>query len=168
MRLLRTVFIVLISGILGAAVAAQRGGRGANIQAGQECPPGTTEVRPNSCQAPSEPAPSILDYRPKSTLVTAQHPVPKAKFPVIDIHSHQGQLTPDAMKRLVVRTLAGSKVAMMASALSRMNVEEEFFQAFQYRWNRNSLTALVEMFRQVTIAEPVIVRLAGSRRASME
>src|SRR6187402_2066004 len=101
MRLLRTVFIVLISGILGAAVAAQRGGRGANIQAGQECPPGTTEVRPNSCQAPSEPAPSILDYRPRSTLVTAEHKVPKAKFPVIDVHSHQGQLTQESMKALV-------------------------------------------------------------------
>ena len=27
--------------------------------------------------------------------------MPKAKFPVIDIHSHQGQLTQDSMKRLV-------------------------------------------------------------------
>ena len=45
--------------------------------------------------------PSIVDYRPKSTLVTVEHKVPKAKFPVIDIHSHQGNLTPDSMKRLV-------------------------------------------------------------------
>ena len=73
--------------------AAQRGG-GTRIAPGQECPPGTTETRPGSCQAPSEPPPSILDYRPKSTLVTAEHKVPKAKFPVIDMHGHQGQLTP--------------------------------------------------------------------------
>ena len=66
-----------------------------------ECPPGTTETRPQTCQAPSEPAPSILDYRPRSTLVTAEHKVPKAKFPVIDVHSHQGQLTADSMKELV-------------------------------------------------------------------
>ena len=26
---------------------------------------------------------------PKSQLVTPQHPVPRAKFPVIDIHGHQ-------------------------------------------------------------------------------
>ena len=33
--------------------------------------------------------PSIRDYKPRSTLVVPQHPVPRAKFPVIDIHSHQ-------------------------------------------------------------------------------
>src|SRR6185436_1634365 len=100
MRFSRIVVVVLMSGVVGAGLAAQRGG-GTRITAGQECPPGTTETRPGSCQAPSSPAPSIVDYRPKSTLVTAAHMVPKAKFPVIDIHSHQGQLTPDAMKRLV-------------------------------------------------------------------
>jgi predicted TIM-barrel fold metal-dependent hydrolase len=66
-----------------------RGGRGGTpIQPGEECPPGTTEVRPQRCQAPEFPAPSIVDYRPRSTLVVAQHPVPKAKFPVIDSHNH--------------------------------------------------------------------------------
>ena len=54
----------------------------------EECPPGTTETRPGNCQAPEFPAPSILDYRPRSTLVTAEHKVPKAKFPVVDIHGH--------------------------------------------------------------------------------
>src|SRR4029434_4786586 len=81
-------------------LAAQRGG-GTRVAAGQECPPGTTETRPGSCQAPSTAPPSIVDYRPKSTLVTVEHKVPKAKFPVIDIHSHQGPLTQDSMKRLV-------------------------------------------------------------------
>ena len=33
--------------------------------------------------------PTIRDYKPKSQLITPQHPVPRAKFPVIDIHSHQ-------------------------------------------------------------------------------
>jgi len=52
-----------------------------------------TEVRPRSCQAPELPAPSILDYRPRSTLVVPVHPVPRAKFPVIDFHGHPtGQL----------------------------------------------------------------------------
>ena len=35
------------------------------------------------------PAPSIIDYKPRSTLKVGEHPVPRAKFPVIDIHSHQ-------------------------------------------------------------------------------
>jgi hypothetical protein len=35
------------------------------------------------------PAPSILDYRPKSTVVADPHMTPRAKFPVVDVHSHQ-------------------------------------------------------------------------------
>lgn len=31
---------------------------------------------------------SVEDYTPRSTLVVPQHPVPRAKFPVIDVHSH--------------------------------------------------------------------------------
>ncbi len=31
---------------------------------------------------------SIEEYQPKSTLVVAEHPVPRAKYPVIDVHSH--------------------------------------------------------------------------------
>jgi predicted TIM-barrel fold metal-dependent hydrolase len=31
---------------------------------------------------------TIEEYKPKSTLVVPTHPVPRAKFPVIDIHSH--------------------------------------------------------------------------------
>ncbi len=70
------------------------GGRGGGragatqIQPGQECPPNMTEVRPGTCQPPGFPAPSIVDYRPRTTLVTEQHLVPKAKYPVIDIHNH--------------------------------------------------------------------------------
>ncbi|MEP6783099.1 MAG: hypothetical protein ABI983_05480, partial [Acidobacteriota bacterium] len=101
MRFSRTALIVLFSGAIGAGLAAQGMRGGTQIKPGQECPPGTTEVRPGNCQAPSDPAPSILDYRPKSTLVTAEHLVPKAKYPVIDVHSHQGQINLDSMKKLV-------------------------------------------------------------------
>ena len=48
------------------------------------------------------PPPSIVDYRPRSTLVTAEHPVPKAKFPAIDIHGHPPSLTsPEAIAAMV-------------------------------------------------------------------
>lgn len=36
------------------------------------------------------PAPSILDYRPHSTLIAPAHAVPKSKFPSIDFHGHPG------------------------------------------------------------------------------
>jgi len=68
------------------------GGRGASTppDARGECPKGMTLVRVGSCQTPEFPPPSIVDYRPKSTLVTSAHVVPNAKFPVVDIHSHTG------------------------------------------------------------------------------
>src|SRR3954470_2433096 len=68
------------------------GGRGranwVTIKEGEECPPGTTEARYLQCAPPASPAPSILDYRPRSTVVADQHLVPKAKFPVVDVHTH--------------------------------------------------------------------------------
>lgn len=70
------------------------------IDPGEECPPGTTEVRPGRCMAPQLPPPSILDYRPRSTLVVKETLVPKAKFPFVDIHSHVGP-GPDTLERLI-------------------------------------------------------------------
>ena len=74
--------------IAAAARAQPPGSRAAPIQPGEQCPAGTTEVRPLRCQAPELPAPSIVDYRPRSTLVVPAHPVPRAKYPVIDFHGH--------------------------------------------------------------------------------
>ena len=85
--------VVVAVAALGVALVAQRGGNRQRTSPGQECPPGTTETRPSSCQAPELPPPSIVDYRPKSTLVTAEHLVPKSKFPSIDIHGHPPALT---------------------------------------------------------------------------
>jgi predicted TIM-barrel fold metal-dependent hydrolase len=64
-------------------------GLGALGTDGQQRPPGTTETRPGQFRTPEFPPPSILDYRPTPTLVVPEHPVPRAKYPVVDIHSHQ-------------------------------------------------------------------------------
>src|SRR5262245_3268643 len=67
------------SSLVAIPAAAQRGGggrgggRGTPIQQGESCPAGTTEIRPRSCMAPENQAPSIVDYRPHSTLVTPAH-----------------------------------------------------------------------------------------------
>jgi predicted TIM-barrel fold metal-dependent hydrolase len=50
---------------------------------------GRQQQRPGEGMTPEWPAPAITDYKPKPTLVVPQHPVHRAKFPVIDIHSHQ-------------------------------------------------------------------------------
>ncbi len=51
--------------------------------------PGQLRPRPGEGRQPEWPAPSITEYRPKSTLVAAEHPRPRARFPAIDVHSHQ-------------------------------------------------------------------------------
>jgi len=51
--------------------------------------PGQIRSRPAEGREPQLNPPTIREYKPKSTLVVPQHPVPRAKFPVIDIHSHQ-------------------------------------------------------------------------------
>ena len=51
--------------------------------------PGQVRPRPGQGRDSEFPPPTIIDYKPKSTLVAAEHLKPRAKFPVIDIHSHQ-------------------------------------------------------------------------------
>lgn len=87
----RTRLISAVAAAVAIAAAAGAVAQRAGIPAASgQCPPGSTETRPGRCQAPEFPPPSIVDYRPRSTLVTSQHLVPRAKYPVIDIHSHTG------------------------------------------------------------------------------
>ena len=66
---------------LAEAAPNQSGGGGQS--------PGQIRPRPAEGRQPEFKPPSITEYKPKSQLVTPQHPVPRAKYPVIDIHSHQ-------------------------------------------------------------------------------
>jgi len=85
---------LLLVGYPTASRGQGRGGGGpeTTIGPGESCPPGMTEIRPRRCMAPQTPAPSILDYRPQSTLVTDAHLVPRAKYPAIDFHGHPQNL----------------------------------------------------------------------------
>jgi predicted TIM-barrel fold metal-dependent hydrolase len=103
----------------GRAGRGGRGGRGGGvqIQPGEECPPGMTEWRVNSCRAPEFPAPSILDYRPRSTLVAAEHVVPRAKFGAVDYHAHvAGMLTSQETLAAFMKQLDGIGVQLAVSA----------------------------------------------------
>ena len=68
-------------------------------------------VRPGNCQAPEFPPPSIVDYHPRSTLVTDVHMVPKAKYPVIDLHGHPRGLINNAQG-----------VASLIAAMDQLNL----------------------------------------------
>jgi uncharacterized protein len=45
--------------------------------------------------------PTIEEYQPKSTLVTPEHKIERAKFPFIDIHSHHSNPTPEHVEDLI-------------------------------------------------------------------
>jgi uncharacterized protein len=112
-RALRTMLVaVLGTAIIGQSLSAQPGSdRATQIKAGESCPPGMTEVRPRSCMRPQDDAPSILDYRPRSTLIAPAHLVRKARYPAIDFHGH-----PQAMLGSV------ESLARMGADLDSLNV----------------------------------------------
>jgi uncharacterized protein len=41
------------------------------------------------------------EYEPRSTLVVPAHPVARARFPFVDVHSHQGNLSPERVAQVV-------------------------------------------------------------------
>ena len=43
----------------------------------------------------------IRQYTPKSTLVVPEHPVARARYPVVDVHSHHFRLTPERYGEVV-------------------------------------------------------------------
>jgi uncharacterized protein len=110
-------FSLVCVGVAAAQPPGAQGGNDIRIEAGQACPAGTTEIRPRICRAPALPAPSIVDYRPHSTLVTPAHLVPRAKFPAIDYHGHPQDLinSAEGLERLG-NALDSLNVRMMVAA----------------------------------------------------
>jgi predicted TIM-barrel fold metal-dependent hydrolase len=94
--------LVICFSLTAPALTAQQGSdRVTEIGPGEICPAGTTLIRPQRCMAPEFDPPSIVDYRPESTLVTAEHTVPRARFPAVDFHGHPRRFsTPQALAEL--------------------------------------------------------------------
>ena len=90
------------------------------VAAQQPQGPGQLRPRPGSGREPEFPAPKITDYKPKSTLVVPEHPVPRAKFPVIDLHGHPPALTSPQMLRRARSVLAGSMLWRSSGASCSM------------------------------------------------
>ncbi len=68
---------------------------------------GARIVWPRAAMTEQDPAPqkqatpTIDEYQPKSTLVTKEHKIERAKFPFVDIHSHHWNPTREEVDRLV-------------------------------------------------------------------
>src|SRR5437763_14967688 len=87
MKLTRTLVFafVLPAGILSLLLARTLGRHSAQYQSSKKY----------------SQTPTIEEYHPKSTLVTKEHKIERAKFPFIDIHSHHWNPTPEHVDRLV-------------------------------------------------------------------
>jgi predicted TIM-barrel fold metal-dependent hydrolase len=97
-RVVPSAFLALVA-TLAVAWAQQTppspGGSPTDARQGQR-------PRPGEGREPEWPAPRITEYKPRTTLVVPQHPTPRAKFPVIDIHSHQpSPISPADFDRVV-------------------------------------------------------------------
>ncbi len=66
---------------------------------------------------PTIPPPSIVEYRPRSTLVVPEHEVPRARFPVVDLHGHPGNLTSAGTIERVVAAMDELNVQVMVQAM---------------------------------------------------
>lgn len=58
---------------------------------------------------------SIEEYEPKSTLVTPQHPVVRAKYPFIDVHNHQPGAMPRERLDKLVQDMDGINLQVMVN-----------------------------------------------------
>ena len=65
--------------------------------------------------APEFTPPSIVDYRPKSTLVVPEHPVPRASVPAIDVHSHHTLPLTDAYLRKLAAEMDATNLKLLVN-----------------------------------------------------
>lgn len=77
---------------------------------------GALNDRPGATRTPDLPVPSIRDYKPRTTLVVPQHPVPRARFPVIDIHSHQPAPITESQLQAVVAAMDSLNLRVLVNA----------------------------------------------------
>src|SRR6185503_15514653 len=99
--------------------------------------PSQIRPRPAEGRQPEFQPPTIREYRPKSTLVVPQHPVPRAKFPVIDIHSHQSTPISPAEFDRVMKGMEDNNLRVLVnlsgSSGSRLRQGVEALRASKYK-----------------------------------
>ena len=106
-----TIRLWVLAGVLGSASAV---GVAQAPQGRQSV--GATQARPGTDRQPEFPIPNIREYKPHSTLVVPQHPVPRAKFPVVDIHGHPPSLTSAAVIDQIAAAMDALNLRVMVDA----------------------------------------------------
>ena len=67
-------------------------------------------------RTPQIPPPTILEYKPQSTLVVPEHEVPQAKFPAVDFHGHPPALNSPGTIQSVVTAMDELNLQVMVQA----------------------------------------------------
>ena len=67
-------------------------------------------------RTPQIPPPTILEYKPQSTLVVPEHEVPQAKFPAVDFHGHPPALNSPGTIQSVVTAMDELNLLVMVQA----------------------------------------------------
>jgi predicted TIM-barrel fold metal-dependent hydrolase len=110
----RRAYIAVLAIVGAASIGIAQGPRGQ----------GAPGARPGANREPEFPIPNIREYKPISTLVVPQHPVPRAKFPAIDFHGHPPQLTSPEALAAVVKAMDELNVRIMVVNGNRLRGEE--------------------------------------------
>jgi predicted TIM-barrel fold metal-dependent hydrolase len=80
-------------------------------------------IAPLACESqqrrprtPQLPPPTITEYKPQSTLVVPEHEVPRARFPVVDIHGHPPTLDNAENIERVIAAMDRLNIGVMVQA----------------------------------------------------
>ncbi len=57
----------------------------------------------------------VEDWEPRSTLIAEAHPVPRAKFPVVDVHSHHRRSSSAARIDTIIREMDDLNLAVLVN-----------------------------------------------------
>jgi predicted TIM-barrel fold metal-dependent hydrolase len=107
---------------------------------------GALRERPGSNRVPEFPPPTIREYKPRSTLVVAEHPTPRAKFPAIDIHSHQPAPISAAEFDKVVAAMDRNNLRLLVNASGASGTRlRQAIEAIRTSRHRDRMVQLAEV-----------------------
>jgi predicted TIM-barrel fold metal-dependent hydrolase len=114
----RVVVLLAVAGVLVALAAAAAywpsfQSASATVEPAVSSAQTTMPQRPGTGREPEFPPPTITEYKPKSTLVVPEHPVSRAKYPVVDIHGHPPAFTSASAVKEVVDVMTPLNIRVM-------------------------------------------------------
>jgi predicted TIM-barrel fold metal-dependent hydrolase len=147
MTIRRVLVAAAVLGAVAVAIGVAQAPQGTQSQ-------GALQPRPGADRQPEFPIPNIREYKPRSTLVVPQHPTPRARFPVIDIHSHQPAPISDAQMETLVKSMdplnirllvnssgvSGQTLVRAITALNTSRFKDRMVQFAEIDWPQGPIT----------------------------